>query len=453
MLLVGDLIVVLLAYAAAFWLRSLFSFYVFDDVMPPHRIYDVVHYIWLLVPAQIVIFYLFGLYEPSDAYQARPQVRPILGAITLVTVLLAAFYFFRGNVPFPRSILPVFWLLNCALVVGFRVIAFSFLIKGRPKRTAIVVGTSTVAKTLLRSIAERDELRLGVVGVVRAPGENAPEAEICGFRVLGDISDVPRIVEEQGVEEILLASPDSWQQQFLPSLLNGRYGAHVSVIPSDYEILIGRLQDFRISDVPLIEIEPRLRPVFQRAIKRTADELLSLSLFILLSPFFALIGALIRLTSKGPAFYRQRRIGKSERVFDIVKFRTMRMNAEEHTGPVLSTDSDPRVTPIGRFLRRTGLDELPQLINVIKGQMSFVGPRPERPVFVEEYKKRIPGYSQRFAVLPGMTGLAQINGSYASIPEVKIKYDLGYIQNFSIWLDLFIIVETMKIVITGKRPN
>ena len=127
----------------------------------------------------------------------------------------------------------------------------------------------------------------------------------------------------------------------------------------------------------------------------------------------------------------------------------MTPDAERATGPVLSNSADSRITTIGRILRKTRLDELPQLLNIIKGEMSFVGPRPERPVFVEEYAQRIPGYPQRFAVLPGITGLAQIHGGYATIPEIKIKYDLGYIQNFSIWLDLFIIMETLKVVLVG----
>ncbi|HUT04724.1 MAG TPA: sugar transferase [bacterium] len=450
LLLVGDVAIALAAYLAAFWLRSNFTFFIFDDVMPSHRIYDVGHYVWLLISGQVVIFYFFGLYEPLDAFQVRVRLRPIAGAITLETVLLAAFYFFLRSVPFPRSILPIFWLLNCTFISIFRALSFLVLVKGRPKKKAIVVGTSTVARSLLKRLSENRSYRIEVVGVIRAPTETSDERVICGFPVLGDVSRVPDIIEELGVDEVMIASPNSWQQDFLPRLMFSSRRSHVSVIPSDYEVLIGRLQDFRISDVPLIEIESALKPAFQLAIKRVTDSTLSLGLFLVLLPFFLLIGLLVKTTSKGPVFYKQERMGKAGNPFRIIKFRTMAHDAERATGPVLSNSSDNRITGIGRILRKTRLDELPQLLNIIKGEMSFVGPRPERPVFVEEYSQRIPGYSQRFSVLPGITGLAQIHGGYATIPEIKIKYDLGYIQNFSIWLDLFIIMETLKVILVGN---
>ena len=449
LLLVGDVAIALASYLAAFWLRSNFTFFIFDDVMPAHRIYDVGHYVWLLIPGQVVIFYFFGLYEPLDAFQVRVRLRPIVAAITLETILLAAFYFFLRNVPFPRSIFPIFWLLNCTFIGAFRTLSFLVLVKGRPKKKTIVVGTSTVARNLLKQLSESRMCRLEVVGVLRAPTENTDEHVICGFPVLGDISCAPDIIEELGVDEVMIASPNSWQQDFLPRLMSSSRRSHVSVIPSDYEVLIGRLQDFRISDVPLIEIESALKPTFQLAIKRVADGILSLGLLLALLPVFLLVGLLVKITSRGPVFYKQERIGKAGKPFRIIKFRTMTPDAERATGPVMSNSADSRITTIGRILRKTRLDELPQLLNIIKGEMSFVGPRPERPVFVEEYAQRIPGYPQRFAVLPGITGLAQIHGGYATIPEIKIKYDLGYIQNFSIWLDLFIIMETLKVVLVG----
>ncbi|MCD6325944.1 sugar transferase [bacterium] len=451
-LLAGDITIVFFTYLAAFWLRSVFAFFIFDDVMPPHRIHDVVHYVWLLVPGQVIIFYFAGLYEPLEAFQVRTQLRPIFGAITLEAILLAAFYFFVGDVPFPRSVLPVFWVSNCALTCAFRTFSFRLLVKSRPMKKAVVVGTSTVARTLLESLREKNDMRMNVVGVVLAPGEPQCE-EVCGFQVLGAVSDVPDLIAEHNLDEILVASPNSWQQDLIPGLLSGNRIAHVSIIPSDYEILIGRLQDFRISDVPLIEIESGLRPLFQLAIKRMTDFAISFLLFGGLLPLFALIGMLIKLTSRGPILYRQLRIGKNGRQFKIIKFRTMTQDAERMTGPVLSNTTDDRVTSIGRLLRKTRLDELPQLMNIMKGDMSFVGPRPERPVFVQEYCKRISGYEQRFSVFPGLTGLAQINGTYASIPEIKIKYDLAYIQNFSLWLDLFVMLETLKVIVTGKGAN
>jgi lipopolysaccharide/colanic/teichoic acid biosynthesis glycosyltransferase len=158
----------------------------------------------------------------------------------------------------------------------------------------------------------------------------------------------------------------------------------------------------------------------------------------------------IKLKSPGPALYTQQRVGKNQKTFTLYKFRTMVENAETATGPVLAQDGDDRITGVGRFLRKYRLDELPQVFNVLKGDMSFVGPRPERPFFVKRFNKSIPGYSERFKVKPGVTGLAQVNGSYATTPGNKLKYDLIYIYNQSIFLDLKIFLSTIKVVLTAS---
>ncbi|HKV11530.1 MAG TPA: sugar transferase, partial [Thermoanaerobaculia bacterium] len=158
----------------------------------------------------------------------------------------------------------------------------------------------------------------------------------------------------------------------------------------------------------------------------------------------------VRLTSPGGILYRQTRVGRGQRPFTLWKLRTMRQDAEAESGEVLAQPGDPRLTPIGAFLRRFRLDELPQLFNVLRGTMSLVGPRPERPGFVQRYLKEVPGYAERFSLAPGLTGLAQVNGDYHSSPQNKLRYDLAYLANWSIWLDVSILLRTVKIVLTSR---
>jgi lipopolysaccharide/colanic/teichoic acid biosynthesis glycosyltransferase len=191
-------------------------------------------------------------------------------------------------------------------------------------------------------------------------------------------------------------------------------------------------------------------PKWFASVKRVADVVFALMLLVLLSPVL-LLAALAILASMGtPVVFRQERTGRDLRPFAVYKFRTMVRNAEQLSGPVLAEADDPRITPVGRFLRTYRIDELPQLVNILKGDMSFVGPRPERPYFVEQFLKEIPGYRERFRVHPGVTGLAQVMGGYATTPERKLKYDLIYMYHQSLAMDVQIVLETLRVVLTGR---
>lgn len=189
------------------------------------------------------------------------------------------------------------------------------------------------------------------------------------------------------------------------------------------------------------------------AIKRAFDVTASIIGIICLSPLFIITSLLIKLTSKGPIFYKQTRVGKDGNLFEMYKFRTMCVNAEQGTGPVWAAENDPRLIPVGKILRKTHVDEIPQFINILKGEMSLIGPRPERPVFVDKFKEIIPDYTKRLAVKPGITGLAQVWHRYdETIEDVKkkIKYDLLYIKKYCLWTDMRILFRTFRVVLTGE---
>ena len=270
--------------------------------------------------------------------------------------------------------------------------------------------------------------------------------------VLGDFSNLEEIVEQHNVDEIIFCSAPSWRDKVLNQLcqLQENLPINIGIFPSTFDITIGKLRHINIHDTPLIEVKQNPNEPFERFMKRIFDVSSSAVGLLLSSPIMILVSIAIKLTSKGPAFFVQERVGQNGVPFGLFKFRTMVHNAEELIGATLAIPNDPRVTYIGRFLRRFRLDELPQLWNVIKGDMSFVGPRPERPVFVEGFQKTVPSYTERHKVKPGLTGLAQVRSFYDTSPENKVKYDLAYIYNYSLSLDLLILLETLKVILTRR---
>lgn len=227
------------------------------------------------------------------------------------------------------------------------------------------------------------------------------------------------------------------------------YGKEILVIPRAYDVFINHASMKKVDDIMLLSIRPpRLNPL-QNAVKRGMDIILSLLLLIFFLPLMFSLFLLIPITSSGPALYKQERLGLCHRPFQIYKFRTMVVDAEEKSGPMLATENDPRVTALGKLLRSSRLDELPQLFNVLKGEMSLIGPRPERPMFVEQFKRENHSYAYRFMVKPGLTGLAQVKGKYYSSPEAKLRFDLMYIYKYSLLLDFKILLFTAPILFRG----
>jgi exopolysaccharide biosynthesis polyprenyl glycosylphosphotransferase len=220
-----------------------------------------------------------------------------------------------------------------------------------------------------------------------------------------------------------------------------------------YELLLGKIDTSHLRPSWFIFSDGFKISQFKKVIKRIISIILSVLGIIITSPIMLITALLIKLDSKGPVFFKQARVGKNGRIFTLIKFRTMKQDAEKHSGPVWAQDDDPRITGLGRILRKFRIDELPQMFNVLKGEMNFVGPRPERPFFVEKLKKQINYYGQRLTVEPGITGWAAIKCGYGSSVEdaiEKLEYDLFYIKNFSIFFDFFVILLTLKVVIFGK---
>ncbi len=447
-LVAGDLVAALLAYLSAFVLRTVVPFPLTQGYLPAVRFAEVHHHWPEMFAVQVGALYFLGLYEARALARPRDHTGGFLAAGSLTALVLVAVYFFRQDLMFPRSIFVVFAALDGALLIGWRR-ACRRLVGRHPRRRVLVVGTNDAAVEVIDTIRAQHWLGMDIVGAVA--GDGVPVVRLGDVPVLGGRDDLPALCERHEVDEVIIASETSWQDRLIDALSRSEGGrARIYAVPSPYEILIGRPEHLRLHDIPLIEVVRDPAAGGTGLLKRIFDVVLAAVLLVVTAPIMALIALAIRATSPGPVLYRQTRVGKDGRPFTMLKFRTMHAEAERTTGPVLAAANDPRVTMLGRVLRATRLDELPQLLNVLAGDMSFVGPRPERPEFVAIYARDIHGYAERLRVRPGLTGYAQVNGEYHTSPTTKLKYDLAYIYNRSLWLDLKILSETVKVMLTRR---
>ncbi|MBI3769299.1 MAG: sugar transferase [Deltaproteobacteria bacterium] len=457
-LLTFDVLWGFVAYLLAFVVRIHVPLPFTADFLPGRRVFELRHMVLQLLAAEIVILYFFGFY---DLRALRSSFRSIVNSVTALFVHLlaaSALYFFVGDVNFPRSVLVIYWLINAVGLAAVR----EWMGRRLAARSAVrvlLVGTAEEIEQFLTGVGSPRLHHVDVVGAVAVGPSGTQESAAAMYRLvgtpgappwLGTVEDLPRLLAEHNVGEIVLLSPLSWRDQLVDRLLRERRRPRVSVVPSVYDILVGRISSGKIHDVPLIEVVKNPRDDLAYLVKRITDFVIAAALGILALPILVAAAIAIRVSSPGPIFYRQRRVGEGGAEFVIWKLRTMAHGAEEESGPILASARDERVTPIGRFLRATRIDEVPQLGNVLNGTMSLIGPRPERPEFVQRYAEEIPGYLERFQVKPGLTGLAQVNGEYHTSAAYKLKYDLAYIYNYSLVLDLKIMAETVKVMVTRR---
>lgn len=363
------------------------------------------------------------------------------------------------------------WVLGALiLAVTYGVVAFTLdRVVGSvafAHLTAVMVGLcgSTVMVrrwSAMREMQPRRRQRVMVVGAGPVAEHLATEAEGKGYHVLGFVEDLnpdnridwpthvlapraalPELAMYLKADQVIVADAPSQVTDLLDQLERQGVPAEVYLVPEHYELGLYKPTSDRLGDVPLYKL-PRREPgrAFRTA-KRITDLAVSIAILVLAAPFLLLAALAIRLSGPGPILFRQVRVGKNGREFEIVKFRTMVVDAEKDGPRLCSGKKDPRLTQVGRFLRMTHLDEVPQLWNVLRGEMSLVGPRPERPIFVKQYEEELPRYVDRHRILPGITGLAQINGYYHSTAREKLRFDLMYLYHGSLWLDLVIIVRT-----------
>jgi exopolysaccharide biosynthesis polyprenyl glycosylphosphotransferase len=411
----------------------------------------------ILIPVLTLLFvaaaWVYGLYDPERSDTAWAVARGALAAVTIGILLTAAIAFFGSTrtAPFARSTMPIAWALDLVLLTGWR-LAFLRVGKVRwPEQRVLIIGTDSTSVELAEKVAQRGRWGWKMTGLIDECADPRHPAPVIvgGFPVVGNVDEVARIAADLRANRIIIASPIALREFVESLVLADEMSVRIDVVPDLYEIFIGTV-DAIVGDVPLMEISRATVPRYYAFLKRVADLLASSLLLVLTSPLLLVCVLAIVLDDGLPAFFSQERVGRNLKTFRVRKLRTMIKNAEQATGPVLAKEHDTRITAVGRLLRRFRIDELPQLANIMRGEMSFVGPRPERPYFVERYLGEVPGYRERFNVKPGATGLAQVSGSYATTPERKLKYDLIYIYHQNALMDIQIVTETLRVVLTGR---
>jgi len=363
----------------------------------------------------LILFYLYGLYTYKETWY--DYFSSILSAILLLFLLKLSLSFFMRAFAYPRSVIFISFILETIGFLAWRYYLFVSNKRAEKRETAVIIGKEEIYE------------RYGKYEFIKAK----------------NLDEIQRIKEK--IDAIFITEDGFDKKKTMEFALKNKIKLFIS--PDISDLIIFSSKFLSLSDKVFIEFSKFSLSHEEKILKRMIDIILSIIFLILLSPLFVVIPMLIKLTSKGRVFYIQRRVGEEGKIFDLIKFRTMIEGAEKKTGPILSRDNDPRVTKIGRFLRKTHLDEIPQLINVLKGDMSLVGPRPERPEIFEKILEKTPHFSYRLRLKPGITGLAQIMGKYDIKPEEKIKYDLIYISTWSPFLDFYILLMTIKKILTG----
>lgn len=442
-----DALMVGLAFYLAYQLRLLIRF------PPPVNIQPFVSYRGMMVIqilTMMIVFFFYRLYHLKRGQSRIDEFYSIVAAVSVGTVMAIAFtsFAFKNSlleVDYSRAMIIYAWALTVALVTLGRSLHHRLVkalrARGVGEARVLIVGVGEIGGIVGRRILRSPNLGYQVVGFV----DDADQERFLGLPILGRTEDLAAIIDAHQVDEVIIALPEASHEKILALISRcSREKVSIKVFPDVFQIMASGISVDDLDGLPLLTVRDIALRGWKLTLKRAVDLIISALVLIITSPLMLLIALLIKLDSPGPVFYVQERMGLDEKLFPMLKFRSMKVGAEDETGPVWARKNDPRCTRVGALLRRFSLDELPQFINVLLGEMSIVGPRPERPVFVEQFKRSIPRYMERHLEKAGITGWAQVNGlrGDTSIVE-RTKYDLYYIENWSLWFDFKIMLKTL----------
>ncbi len=439
---------------ASFVLAYLIKFYVLEPG-PGVGVLPLTSYVALLpfiIPAYIFLYFQCNVYTPKRTVRRRHEVYSIVKANSIgIAILIIALYVVVKEINFSRSVIVLFYLGNNALTVGSRIVLRQTLqamrAKGYNLKHVLLVGYSRVAEGYIDRVLDNPSWGIDVVGIlddhvsagtlykgIKVLGRNANLEVILGANELDEVA-ITLSLKDYDVLENCVATCE-------------KFGLHTKFIPDYSSVIPTRPYTEDLMGLPVINIRSvPLLNMGNRFLKRTMDIAGSLFGILITSPILLICAIAVKCSGKGPVLFKQERVGLHNKPFTMYKFRSMEVQTDAEEQKAWTVKNDPRITPIGKFMRRTSIDELPQLFNILKGDMSLVGPRPERPHFVEKFKEEIPRYMVKHQVRPGLSGWAQVNGLRGDTSiKKRIEYDIYYIENWSIWLDIKIILLTF---ITG----
>jgi sugar transferase (PEP-CTERM system associated) len=398
-------------------------------------------------------FYYNNLYDFHLLRRRHEQLISLGESMGQACVLLGILYFLAPSLMLGRGVFLIGVVLGSTLIVASRTALDSKWYTAALKQKILILGAGELAETVASQLTSRPDLNLSIVGFLRAGINSNGSSPTTHYKVLGGIPDLASVVHATEAEKIIVALEERRQVLPVRELVRLRMeGIIVEDAQTTMSALSGRVWLDTVHPSWFVFSDGFRRSRTAQVIKRFSDVVFGITGLILSLPVMALVALAVRLDSKGPVIYSQKRVGLRGRYFNVLKFRSMCVDAERETGAQWASADDLRITRVGRFLRKFRFDELPQFINVIRGDMSFVGPRPERPEFVEELRKAIPYYDERHTVRPGITGWAQVQYEYGASVEAacrKLEYDLFYLKNMSFFFDALIIFRTVRTILSG----
>lgn len=420
-----DIALVHAGYLAAYWLLNNFS----------TPFYDMNTVLWTSA-VMFAIFYLFNLYTDWQRRSFQQVMYTIVLSLTMFTafMLLAVILYELESIQL-KVIISGFFIQNILLILS-RFCMWHAMKAVHGKKKLLIIG---------------EDENIGLSLAEKLLSHNKGWFTISGFLPLNEREKLEGCLKE--IDVVLVSPSISEKQKSGIVSLCVKYGKEALIVPELFEIFVHGSVPQQVDDMLVLSIPPVKLNITQRMVKRIFDLMAAIVLLIFTSPITLLLWILIPLTSQGSAFFKQERIGRGGKPYQIYKFRSMVQDAEKNTGPVLAAERDPRITWIGRLIRATRLDELPQLYNVLKGDMSLIGPRPERSFFIDQFQKQIPDYAYRMAVKPGVTGLAQIMAKYTTTVEDKLRLDLMYIRQYSFATDMKILLQTIRVILQRDQAS
>lgn len=436
--------------ASSFMLAYFVKFYILNDgpgvgVLPAKDYFELLAFI---VPAYMLLYYICGVYAPKRTVRKRFEVYGIIRTNTIgIVALIIVLYMIVREIHFSRSVMVIFYFLNVFFASVFRVVLRdglqSIRKKGYNLKHVLLVGYSRAAEEYVDRILDNPQWGYSVYGIL---DNNIPEdTDYRKVKVLGGLDQLENILTDNKMDEIAITlSLNDYDYLGIIVAACEKSGVHTKFVPDYNSLIPSKPYTEDMLGLPVINIRyVPLNNMGNMFVKRVVDIIGSLFGIIITSPIMLLSAVLVKCSSPGPVIFKQERVGLHNKPFYMYKFRSMEMQSEKSEKKAWTTKNDPRVTKIGRILRGTSLDELPQLFNILKGDMSLVGPRPERPHFVDKFKEEIPRYMVKHQVRPGLTGWAQVNG-YRGDTSIRkrIEYDLYYIENWTLGMDIKIILMT-----------
>lgn len=457
-----DIVIILVSFLGAYLTR----FYIMDDGTITVTLAESLPFIVATIPVYLLLYSWLDLYTSKRIKSVTQEATKIIGSNTIGVLVLVAFLYMFKEANFARYVLMYFFMYNCLLTIACRSCVRFLLRKYRKKgynlKHCVIVGTTETSAKLINKLATHTFWGYSIVGIVHTEQNTLPtpiinsttasnvihskKPNFCGHKILGTLEELPEILENTYIDLVMIATEENnaGQLGYIITCCE-KAGIKTHIVPYYYKYVPAKPYIDDLDGLPIIDTRHiPLDNLFKNFLKRSFDVVFSLFAIILTSPLLVFSAIMVKLTSPGPIIFKQERVGLDRKNFDMYKFRSMRLQTDEEEMDKWTTKNDPRKTWWGNFMRKTSIDELPQFFNVLKGDMSVIGPRPERPFFVDKFKEEIPRYMIKHQVRPGITGWAQVNGLRGDTSiEDRIEHDLYYIENWTFGLDLKIIILTI----------